>query len=264
MSESNSPKIFHNKTAVVTGGSTGIGLAIAKRLAEGGARVAVVGRNADRLRSVAKSIGARDYVLDVREEQSCREVMQRIARDLGPVSIFVANAGVGGANHPGSGDRWREIVATNLDGTYFSLRAAIPHLAEKGADGAPPRCDLIVVSSILGKFGVPGYSAYCASKTGLIGLVRSLALELAPRNIMVNAICPGWVETEMALDGLRGMAAGMNISVEAARTKAMEAVPLGRMSQPEDIAALVAWMVSPECRGMTGQSININNGAFTE
>jgi NAD(P)-dependent dehydrogenase (short-subunit alcohol dehydrogenase family) len=133
------------------------------------------------------------------------------------------------------------------------------------ADDVPAgRRDLVIVSSILGKIGVPGYTAYCASKSGLLGLTRALALELAPQNILVNAICPGWVETDMAMEGLAGMAAAFGTTIDAARAKAMEAVPLGRMSQPSDVAALVAWLVSPGCVGMTGQSINLNNGAFLE
>ncbi|MBI3819229.1 MAG: SDR family oxidoreductase [Planctomycetes bacterium] len=253
------PNHAGGRVAVVTGGGTGIGRAIARRLARDGARVAIAGRDAARLGAVAAETGARAYCLDIREEQSCNDVLGRIAMDLGPISIFVANAGIGGVNEPGSRDRWREIVATNMDGTYFSVRAAIANLA-----GESLRRDIVIVSSILGKFGVPGYSAYCATKAGLIGLTRSLALELAPKRVAVNAICPGWVETEMALDGLRGMASGMGVSLEAARARAMESVPFRKMSQPEEVASLVAWMTSPECVGMTGQSINLNQGAFME
>lgn len=252
-------KPLASRVAWVTGGGSGIGLAIARRLAADGARVAVSGRDLARLRSAAEGIGARAYALDVREEADCRDVARRIADDLGPVGIVVANAGVGGTNVPGAGDRWREIVSTNLDGCYFTLRAAIERLAP-----APARADLVATSSILGKIGVPGYTAYCASKTGILGLARALALELAPRGASVNAICPGWVETEMALDGIRGMARESGTSVEEARAGAMSRVPLGRMSKPEEIAALVAWLVSPECVGMTGQSIDLNNGAFLE
>jgi len=245
--------------AVVTGGATGIGLAIARRLAADGARVAITGRRADRLESAAAEIGARPYRLDVREESSCRDTIARIAADLGRIGVVVANAGIGGANWPGPNDRFREIVATNLDGTYFTLRAAIPHLVDRSE-----RADLVVVSSVLAKIGIPGYTGYCAAKTGLLGLTRALALELATRNVFVNAVCPGWVDTDMAESGLRGIAAAMGVSVEEARKEAMSRVPLGRMSRPEDVAALVAWLVSPECVGMTGQSIDLNNGSFLE
>lgn len=249
-------KELDNRVAVVTGGATGIGRAVAVRLAKDGARVAITGRAAPRLAEAAAQIGARAYTLDVREEASCRAVMAAVAADLGPPSIVIANAGIGGTNEPGPRDRWGEILSTNLDGAYFTVRAAVPHFPS----GA--RCDVVLVSSILAKIGVPGYSAYCASKAGLLGLTRSLALELAPRGVMVNAICPGWVETSMALEGLLGMAEGLGVTPQQARAKAMEAVPLGRMSTPDEIASHVAWLVSPDCVGVTGQSIDVNNGAY--
>ncbi len=118
------------------------------------------------------------------------------------------------------------------------------------------------MSSILGRIGVPGYTGYCASKTGLLGLVRALAAELAKKDVQVNAICPGWVDTEMAWEGIEGMAKGMKVSKEAAFEAAMAAVPLGRMSAPEDIAGLLCWLVSDDSRGVTGQGIDMNGGAF--
>lgn len=252
-----------SRVAVVTGGGTGIGLAIARRMRRDGASVAITGRDLSRLERVAREIGAHAYALDIREEPSCHEAMARIAKELGPIRTFIANAGVGGENHPGPNDRWREVVSTNLDGTYYSLRAAIAHLAP-----GPKKCDLLVVSSVLGKFGVPGYTAYCASKTGLIGLVRALSLEMAfdpaRRHVMVNALCPGWVETEMAIQGLTAFAQKAGQTLEQARADAMARVPLGRMSAPDEVAAYVAWHTSEECVGVTGQSLNINQGSFME
>ncbi len=250
-----------SRVAVVTGGGTGIGRAIATRLASDGARLAILGRDVARLERVAGEIGARAYGLDVRDASACGATFARIAKDLGPPSILVANAGVGGVNQAGEGDRWREIVATNLDGTYFTVRAALAHFAS-----GPAKADIVVVSSILARIGVPGYTAYCASKTGLLGLTRALAQEMAVdparKHVMVNAICPGWVETEMALDGIRGFARDLGVSTEEARARAMSQVPLGRMSRPEEVAALVAFVVSPACVGMTGQTVDLNNGAF--
>jgi NAD(P)-dependent dehydrogenase (short-subunit alcohol dehydrogenase family) len=119
-----------------------------------------------------------------------------------------------------------------------------------------------VVSSILARIGVPGYSGYCASKAGLLGLVRAMSAELAASEVQVNAVCPGWVNTSMANEGIEGMAAGMNMSVEEARALAMSAVPMGRMSEPEDIAGFVAWLISEDARGVTGQALDMNGGAF--
>ncbi|NUP98114.1 MAG: SDR family oxidoreductase, partial [Planctomycetaceae bacterium] len=121
---------------------------------------------------------------------------------------------------------------------------------------------LVVVASILARIGVGGYTGYCASKAGLLGLVRALAAELAGRNVQVNAVCPGWVETDMAREGLEGMAHALGKSFDEARAIALSAVPMGRMSQPEDVARLVRWLASDEARGVTGQALDINNGAW--
>ena len=121
---------------------------------------------------------------------------------------------------------------------------------------------MVVIASILARFGVPGYTGYCASKTGLLGLVRALALELAGENIQVNAVCPGWVNTQMARDGIQGMADGMGCSYDEAYATAMSAVPLGRMSEPEHIAGMVNWLLGPDAQGVTGQAMDMNNGAY--
>ena len=141
-------------------------------------------------------------------------------------------------------------------GTYHTCRAVLPHMSEGDTR------HLVLISSILGRFGVPGYTAYCAAKTGVIGLTRALALEVANQQIQVNAVCPGWVDTDMARDGLQGMADALGVSIEDAHAEAMRAVPVGRMSQPEHIAGLIAWLVSPDATGVTGQAIDMNGGAW--
>jgi NAD(P)-dependent dehydrogenase (short-subunit alcohol dehydrogenase family) len=120
----------------------------------------------------------------------------------------------------------------------------------------------VVEYSILARIGVPGYTGYCASKAGLLGLVRALAMELAPREVQVNAVCPGWVDTDMAWEGIDGMAAGLGTTRAEALAAAMADVPLGRMSRPEDVAGLVSWLLSPDARGVTGQALDMNNGAW--
>jgi NAD(P)-dependent dehydrogenase (short-subunit alcohol dehydrogenase family) len=117
-------------------------------------------------------------------------------------------------------------------------------------------CRIINISSVLGRFGVPGYTAYCASKHGVIGFTKALALELAAREITVNAICPGWVDTNMATEGLQAMADGLQVELDEARRMAMSAVPLGRMLQPEEIGSLVVWLASKGAAAMTGQAIS--------
>ena len=171
----------------------------------------------------------------------------------GPAHVLVANAGLGGPNDPGPGDRFADIVETNLGGTYRSVRSFQRHLAP-----GPDARHVVVVSSILARIAVPGYTGYSASKAGLLGLVRSFAAELAPENVQVNAICPGWVNTRMAWEGLDLMPG----TREEAYREAMREVPLGRMGEPEDVAGTVAWLVSPDARGVTGQAIDQNGGAF--
>jgi NAD(P)-dependent dehydrogenase (short-subunit alcohol dehydrogenase family) len=183
--------------------------------------------------------------VDIRDRDAVRAAMD------GPLDALVANAGIGGPNEDGDGDRWDDIVQTNLYGTYWCARAAEAHLPDGGR--------IVVTSSILARIGVPGYTAYCASKAGLLGLVRSLAAELAPRRIQVNAICPGWVNTEMAWSGLDAMP---GLTREQAYEEAMREVPLRRMSEPAEIAGTVAWLLSDDALGVTGQAIDHNNGAF--
>jgi NAD(P)-dependent dehydrogenase (short-subunit alcohol dehydrogenase family) len=238
---------LEGKHVVVTGAGTGIGRAIARRLADEGARLTLLARDESRLRDVVP--GATTRSVDIRDHDAVRAAFDE------PLDALVANAGVGGPNAPdsspnGSGDRWDDIVQTNLYGTYWCCRAAEPHLADGGR--------IVVTSSILARIGVPGYTAYCASKAGLLGMVRAFAAELAPRRIQVNGICPGWVNTDMAWEGIDAMPGTRAEALELA----MREVPLSRMSEPEEIAGTVAWLLSPDAIGVTGQGIDHNNGAW--
>jgi NAD(P)-dependent dehydrogenase (short-subunit alcohol dehydrogenase family) len=248
---------------VVTGAGTGIGRAIALRFAKEGAKLSLFARDAKRLEATAaeaKKLGASATFVascDVRKPKSIDAAFDAAAAKLGVIHVLVANAGVGGENSPGKKDRFDEVVDTNLRGTYYCLRAAERHLAP-----GPDARHLIATASVLARFGVPGYTAYCASKAGVLGLVRALAHELAPQNIQVNALCPGWVNTDMALSGIEGIAQKIGVTPAEFRKMAMSQVPLGRMSEPEDVAGLVAWLCSPDARGVTGQGLDMNGGAW--
>jgi NAD(P)-dependent dehydrogenase (short-subunit alcohol dehydrogenase family) len=248
---------------VVTGAGTGIGQAIALRFAALGDKLSLLGRNPDTLASTAKQAlekGAPSALVkpcDIRDRDAVESTVATLSQEQGPIHVFVANSGVGGPNEDGPQDRFDDLVLTNLNGTYYCLRAAQKNLAK----GPEPR-HLIVISSILARFGVPSYTGYCASKTGLLGLVRALSLEVAQDNIQVNALCPGWVDTAMARQGIDAMAEGMGISHDEAYAEAMKAVPMGKMSEPEEIANVVVWLASSNARGITGQALNVNNGAF--
>jgi NAD(P)-dependent dehydrogenase (short-subunit alcohol dehydrogenase family) len=248
---------------VITGAGTGIGKAIALRLAAEGHNLALVARNTTRLETTAaEAIEAGAglvsvHACDIRNRNDVNEAFANAHASIGDFTGLVANSGVGGSNSDGPDDRFDELVQTNLMGTYYCTRAALRHLI-----AGPERRNLVAISSILGRFGVPGYTGYCASKTGIMGLVRALAHEVAADGVQVNAICPGWVETEMAMEGLDGMAAGMGVTRDEAKSIAMRQVPVGRMSQPEDVAGVVAWLMSADSRGVTGQGIDINGGAW--
>ena len=254
---------------LITGASSGIGRAIAIRLASGGARVSLLARRADMLEDTAARVlaaapGAMSVIAtcDVCDGASIDQAVAHAARAHGPIHGVVTAAGIGGTNAPGAdsldtSDRFDAVVNTNLRGTYLTLRAVQRHLAP----GPGPR-HMVLISSILARFGVPGFTAYCASKAGLLGLTKAMALELAGQNVLVNAICPGWVDTDMAWQGIDGMASAMGIGREEAHRIAMSAVPIGRMGKPEEVAGLVAWLLSADAAGVTGQGLDINGGAW--
>ena len=244
---------------VVTGAGTGIGRAIARRLSADGAVVTLLARDEARLEAVAKELPTASFVAtcDIRKRKVVDSAFAEAAEALGPISALVAAGGLGGGNVDGADDRFDDLIATNLAGTYYCCRAALRHLAP-----GPDARHLVVISSILARIAVPGYSGYSASKAGLLGLVRSLAADGGDENIQVNAICPGWVDTDMAWQGLDAIAEATGGTREDAYRRAMRAVPLGRMSQPAEIAGTVAWLLSPDARGVTGQAIDQNGGAW--
>jgi NAD(P)-dependent dehydrogenase (short-subunit alcohol dehydrogenase family) len=244
---------------VVTGAAGGIGLAIARRLGRDGASVTLLDRDEKGLEAAGVAVGQPTHLArcDIRTRKSVDRAFADAVAALGPIHALVAAAGIGGPNDDGPDDRFEELVATNLTGTYFCARAAIRHLAP-----GPVARHLVVIASILARIAVPGYAGYSASKAGLLGLVRSVAAELASDNVQVNAICPGWVDTDMSWDSLDLTAAASGGTREDAYRDAMKRVPLGRMSQPDDIAGTVAWLLSADARGVTGQAIDQNGGAW--
>jgi NAD(P)-dependent dehydrogenase (short-subunit alcohol dehydrogenase family) len=246
---------------LVTGGGSGIGRGIALALAAAGADVVVAGRRQaplyETVRRAADLRGrVRSRAVDIVERAATAAAVREVVEGFGGrLDVLVNNAGTGGPNACGGPgpDRWDEIVRTNLDGLFHVTSAAVPFLSDGGR--------VVNVSSVLGKFGVPGYTAYCASKHGVIGFTKALAHELAPRRITVNAVCPGWVETDMARAGMELLAEGMGVSYREAREHALAQVPLGRILQPEEIGQLVVYLVSPAASGMTGQAVSLCGGS---
>ena len=247
------------RVSLVTGGGRGIGRAIALALAGGDSFVGVAARTRGQVEAVAIEIDrlggrAMPIEMDVAHEASVAAGVRALADAVGHVDVLVNNAGVGGGEALVGSDaaRWRQMIDTNLTGTYLVSRATVPLMRAGGR--------IVNVSSVLGRFGVAGYTAYCASKHGVIGFTRALALELAPQRITVNALCPGWVDTSMAEEGMRLGAAANDQTFQQFRDEALAAVPIQRMIQPEEVAELVRFLASPETGAITGQTYNICGG----
>ena len=247
------------QTILVTGGGRGIGRAIALAFAEPGAVVAIAARTRSELDETADAIGARGarpvaIAVDVTDEGAVAAGFDELRAVSPQLDVLVNNAGIGGGQHIHKTDThsWRRILDTNVWGTFLVTRQAVPILGEGGR--------VINMSSVLGRFGVPGYTAYCASKHAVIGFTRALALELVKRGITVNAICPGWVDTAMAAQGMQAGANAMGVTFDEFRAQALGDVPIKRIIQPEEIANLVKFLASPQASAITGQTYNICGG----
>jgi NAD(P)-dependent dehydrogenase (short-subunit alcohol dehydrogenase family) len=244
---------------LVTGGGRGIGRAIALAFAEPGANVAIAARTPADLDETARAIAARGarpvaLAVDITDERAVARGFDQLRADAPGLDVVVNNAGVGGGRPIDQTDTetWRRIIETNVWGTFLVTRQAVPMIADGGR--------IINISSVLGRFGVPGYTAYCASKHAVIGFTRALALELVKRRITVNAVCPGWVDTGMAIEGMQSGATATGQTFEEFRARALSAVPIGRIIQPEEVADLVKFLASPQAAAITGQTYNICGG----
>jgi ketoreductase len=260
--------ILDDRVALVTGGSRGIGKAIAKALAEAGAKVAICAREGEAARKAADEIspgGGRvlAFRANVTDKGEVRSLVRDLAARWGRIHILVNNAGIN-ARIPIESENdegWREVLSIGLLGSYYVTREVLRHMPTESRPERPEAGGRIInISSILGKFGVPGYTAYCTAKHGIIGFTRALALEVAPRGITVNAICPGWTETDMADRGMGETATILGLTKAEFRRQALDAVPLKRILAPQEIAGLALYLASDAASGMTGQAINLCGG----
>jgi NAD(P)-dependent dehydrogenase (short-subunit alcohol dehydrogenase family) len=247
------------RTSLVTGGGRGIGRAIAHALAGADTFVAIAGRTASQLHATVaelERLGGKALAIemDVTDQASVAEGVRRLRDVSSRLDVLVNNAGIGGGEEVAGSDvaRWRRTIDTNLTGVYLVTREVVELLQDGGR--------IVNISSVLGRFGVPGYTAYCASKHGVIGFTRALALELAPRQITVNALSPGWVDTAMAAQGMQQGADAGGKTFDEFRERALGAVPIKRIIQPEEVAELVRFLVSPAASAITGQTYNICGG----
>jgi 3-oxoacyl-[acyl-carrier protein] reductase len=235
------------KTAFVTGSTRGIGHAIARTLHAAGAKVAIVGRDQERARAVATEMGQRTtgVACDVAQADQVEAAVTEVEKALGPIDILVNNAGLTRDNillRLGDAD-WDIVLDANLKGAFHTMRASIKGMMKRRSGR------IINISSIVGLTGNKGQANYAASKAGLIGLTKSIAKEYASRNILVNCIAPGFIETDMT-----------HALPDEARATLLEAIALGRLGRPEDVAGTVLFLASDLAGYITGQVLVVDGG----
>lgn len=243
-----SPRELEGKVALVTGGSRGIGRAIAQALAEGGARVAVVGRNGERAESAASELpgeGHAGFACDVADATQVSATFAAVQETIGPVDILVNNAGITRDNLllRMTGEEFDEVIGANLKGA-FNFTKAVARGMMKRRDGA-----ILNISSVVGLTGNAGQANYAASKAGLHGMTKSVAKELASRGVRCNAIAPGFITTDMT-DELS------EEQIEGLRAQ----IPLGALGAPADVAGAARFLVGPGARYITGQVLAVDGG----
>ncbi|NNU16940.1 acetoacetyl-CoA reductase [Parvularcula sp. ZS-1/3] len=237
-----------SKLAIVTGGTRGIGYAISKRLKEDGMAVAAIyGGNAEAAKKCADEIGVATYQCDVSDAKACEEVIGQIESDHGGVSVLVNNAGItrDGAFHKMTAEQWGQVISTNLDSAFNMTRPVINGMRDRSFGR------IINISSINGQKGQFGQTNYSAAKAGLIGFTRALAQECARKGITVNAIAPGYIETEM-----------VGAMKQEVLDSIVAGIPVGRLGQPEEIAAAVSFLAGDDAGFITGATLSQNGGQY--
>ncbi|MEX5599674.1 SDR family NAD(P)-dependent oxidoreductase [Pseudophaeobacter sp. C1-32P7] len=243
------------KHALVTGGGTGIGLAIARALAAQGAEVTITGRRQEVLEEVATK-GLHPMAMDVRDEDDIVTKIQAAVDARGPIQICVANAGVaeGKALHKTTLDFWRNMMATNLDGAFLTIRECLKSMRETDWGR------VITVSSIAGLRGLKGGACYSASKHGMVGLTRALSEDYLGTAFTFNAICPGYVDTPIVERNITSISARAGVSEDEALKIMTHANRHQRLIEPEEVSAAAMWLCGPGSQSINGQTIEISGG----
>lgn len=246
-----------SRHALVTGGGTGVGEAIALSFAEAGIDVTICGRRAEPLEKVAaRHERIHALTADVTDEASMQALYETAEAARGPFDIVIANAGTASSApaHRTKLEDWNRILDVNMTGAFLTVKPALSPMAKRGSGR------IIFIASVAGLKGYAYVAPYVASKHGVIGLMRALSVELVKTDVTVNAICPGYVETEMLEESIERVVAKTGRSHEEARRGFVEANPHGRLIQPEEVAAAALWLVSSAASSVTGQSISISGG----
>jgi len=246
--------------AVVTGGGRGIGRAIAARLATLGATLTLLGRDERRLAAAAAELPQCDALgCDVGDAVAVRGAFAAVAERGRGLAILVNNAGAARSAKFAATDAslWDEMLRVNLTGTFHCTQAALPALL------AAPAGRVVNVASVAGLAGYPYVAAYCAAKHGVVGLTRSLARELAATRVTVNAVCPGYTDTDMASEAIANITAKTGRTGDEARASLAARNPQRRLITPEEVAATVGWLCLPESAAITGQAISVSGGEVT-
>ncbi len=238
---------FEHQVAIVTGGSRGIGFAIAHALIREGAHVVIAGRNAETGKQAAQEIGAQFMACDVSDRAQAQALIRTTAAELGRIDILINNAAIHGAARfeDESPELWDAMYRVNVLGTVYPSQAAVPLMKQQGGG------HILHIASKAGVVGEPGHAAYSASKGAIIALTRAMAIELAPQHIVVNCICPGPVLTDMLRGVFPNAADREQLGCEA---------PLGRIGLPEDVVGTALLLASREADWITGQAISVDGG----
>lgn len=245
---------FDGKHAVVTGGGSGIGAAIAASLVSAGAAVTIMGRNDDKLRKVADDIGAARELADVTDRGQVVTAFASAVKNNGCVDILVNNAGMAQAVPFAKmqDELWDQTIAVNLTGVYNCTRAVTESMLAAGAGR------IVNIASTAARTGFAYVAAYCAAKHGVLGLTRSLALEFAKKGITVNAVCPGYTNTDMVESAVENVIAKTGRTREQALAEILKSNPQGRLVEPEEVADAVIWLCQQQ--SVTGQAIAVDGG----
>ena len=251
-----------SRHALVTGASRGIGVAIAQRLLEEGARVTLLGRRLNDVVSVAATLSSdwcHAVAADVGNADQMRAALQDATARFGPIDILVNNAGRAASAllHKMDDALWNSMLSVNLTGTYNGMRLVLPSMLERNFGR------IVNIASTAGLKGYPYVSAYSAAKHGVVGLTRSVALEVASRNITVNAVCPGYTDTDIVRETVSNIQAKTGRSPSEALAALVANNPQGRLIRCEEVANAVAWLCLPGSESITGQSIAVAGGEIT-